>query len=163
MKHALILLFCLGISQSISAQGIHQTPSRFNSKNSIQFELMGAGYVYSINYERVVLNGSRLKTNAQVGYSYFPYLRTLIPLSINELISFGKHHAEIGAGYTYSPNGESFYMGRLGYRFQKPDGKWLFRIDYMPWSNEVASSEQSGVVYKPEWYSWAGVSFGYSF
>lgn len=163
MKRIFTLLFLISILQSLHAQEVYRKSFSFNNKNSIQFELMGVGYVYSLNYERVILNGNRFKTNAQIGYSYFPYIRTLIPISLNELISFGKHHAEIGFGYTYSPNGESFYLGRIGYRFQKPKGKWLFRIGYMPWSNNFVSSEQNGKENKPEWYSWGGITLGYAF
>ena len=45
---------------------------KIENKNSIQIELGGHGLFYSINYERIIINGDRFKTTGQLGISYYP-------------------------------------------------------------------------------------------
>jgi len=42
----------------------------FHQKNDFHLELLGAAGLYSINYERVIVNGNKLKTLASIGFSY---------------------------------------------------------------------------------------------
>ena len=74
----------------------------FNNKNSIQADIGGHMVFYGFNYERIVLNKSRLKTTVQAGFSIYTEFTNVIPfwfpLSFNQLVSFKAHHAEIGIG-----------------------------------------------------------------
>lgn len=71
------------------------TPQSFQHKNSFQAELFGHGLFYSLNYERVIVNGPRFKTTGQAGASYYPpqagIITVWMPVMINELLSFGRH------------------------------------------------------------------------
>ena len=137
---------------------------KFKFKNNIQFELLGTGGLYSVNYERFLVNRNRFKTSVQLGIS--PMFRTSwnglsIPISITELFSFKKHHLELGIGIApnfvshenHGNSWESLLNGRVGYRFQKPSGRFVFRAGYTPF------------LYFPDnkFIHWGGISIGYSF
>ena len=92
-----------------------------------------------------------------------------MPILLNELYSFGKHHIELGAGYIFtnevlrdgnlnaiSRSWNGFLTGRIGYRYQKPAGRFLIRVAFTP-VIEVQNINESG------FHPLAGVSFGYSF
>ena len=120
----------------------------FNHKNSVQLELFGHGLFYSLNYERVVLNRSLFKTTAQVGISYYPpktgIMELWIPVLVNELISFKAHNLELGGGYIFTnepvlfPESAhhrswgGFLTGRVGYRYQKPNGHLILKAAFTP-------------------------------
>jgi hypothetical protein len=113
----------------------------------------------------------------QTGIAYYPPVLNIIslwiPLSINEIVSFGNHHFELGMGVmpvaekTYlTPMGSEelmwnvFLTGRVGYRYQKPDGKFLFRAGLTPvgeYSWRAGDLTSMNVHFLP------GLSFGYSF
>lgn len=122
---------------------------KIENKNSVQFELGGHGLFYSINYERIIINGDRFKTTGQLGISYYPpntgIIELWIPVVINELISLGHHHIEIGAGYILINEKKNVYIdgefrkrmggfitGRIGYRYQKTDHKLFYRVGFTP-------------------------------
>lgn len=164
----LILLFLL-----LSSKGISASDSlTFNEKNSLQIELGGNGLFYSLIYERIILNGKRFKTTAQMGVAYYPpqtgVIDLCLPFLVNELFSFNKHHIELGLGYvfTYSatrdlennPSNwewEGFYTGRLGYRFQKPSGRIILRAAFTPFIE--------GKQYSYQFHPSGGVAIGYTF
>jgi hypothetical protein len=144
-------------------------PFEFQHKNSIQLELFGHGAFYSVNYERILLNGEKFKTTGQAGFAWYPPATDVrefwLPFSINELVSFNQHHVEFGLGTAFTNEemqrltGENtrdwstFLTGRVGYRYQKPEGRFIFRIGFTP------LYELDGNELQP----WGGVSFGYSF
>jgi len=123
-------------------------PFEFQHKNSIQLELFGHGLFYSVNYERILLNGENYKTTAQFGFAWYPPSTDVrefwIPGSINELVSFNKHHVEFGLETAFTNEemqrltGENtrewstVLTGRVGYRYQKPNGRFIFRIGFTP-------------------------------
>jgi len=117
--------------------------------NSVQLELGGHGLIYSLNYERILSNNDIFKTAGQIGISYYPPVTGIIdvwiPLGINEIISFGNHHIEAGVGViviresTREPdnsasdwNWNGFLSGRIGYRYQKPSGRFILRAGFTP-------------------------------
>jgi len=119
---------------------------RFSRKNSVQLEAGGHGFFYSLNYERFWLNENKWKASTQVGASYYTPKSGVIPLwlpiTANVMYSLKQHHVELGLGRTVTLEnmgiGEQkiywsgFWVGRLGYRYQKPDGKWLIRASFSP-------------------------------
>jgi hypothetical protein len=111
-----------------------------------------------------------LKTSGQIGVAVYPpssgIIDLWIPILINELISFDMHHLEIGAGYIFTKESDSstlasnervwngYITGRVGYRYQKPSSRFLFRIAFTPiieYNN-----------YK-EFHPSGGISIGYAF
>ena len=146
--------------------------NKFIFKNSIQIEAGGHGLFYSINYERILFNHKTFKTTVQGGISYYPKqtgVRDIwMPLVINEIFSFTKHHVELGAGYVlireasrdYENNATSWFWsgvmtGRLGYRYQAPGGRIIIRAGFTPF-----------LVYEGHNYEFhpsGGLAFGYNF
>lgn len=148
MKLHLIIILLSGIGLTVFSQTDSSRPPNFAHRNSVQFELFGHGLIYSANYELIVINQPRFKTAVQAGVSYFPptvgFRPVWIPVGINELISFGRHHLEIGLGQVITPEmGHDLHgneklqwdfllSGRLGYRYQKPDGRLIVRAGFTP-------------------------------
>jgi len=95
-----ILAFLLSFQDS-EAQEIAAS-NKFLYKNAAEFDLFGHGLFYSFNYERLIINGDRFKTLAQVGAAYYPeatdVIRFWFPLTINQLYSINQHHIELGIG-----------------------------------------------------------------
>lgn len=143
------LLALLLLLSSISSSARNVDSLKFAKKNSIQLEAGGHGYIYSLNYERIVFNKPKIKESIQFGITYYPKFLGFTDLwifaSSNSIRTFGNHHFEIGIGImstidipknlnnenvhlSWSP----FLTGRIGYRYQKPEGKFLFRIGFTP-------------------------------
>lgn len=170
MKKLTVLLALHALAIITYGQSPADSTLKFTNKNSVQFELFGHGMLYSLNYERILLNGEKFKTTGQVGFSYYPPSTDILdfwfPISINELISFNQHHLEIGAGCAFIYNAfrdandavvfwqwDNYIVGRIGYRYQKPDGRILWRVGFTPF-------------YEPpnhEIHPSGGLSVGYSF
>lgn len=169
MKEIIVVLLFTVFSLKVSGQELAKSiRSSFNNKNSLQFELFGHGLVYSLGYERILFNGDRFKTTGQVGFSYFPKstdIRTIwIPIAINGLVSFTQHHIEFGLGHVFAHDSEwePFASFRVGYRYQKPDGRLLFRVGFTPFI-EYKSALEFGVSRNVFVYPSGGAAIGYNF
>ena len=93
-----------------------------------------------------------------------------LPLIINELLSFNKHHIELGLGYVFiyeasrdSENNPSnwewngAYTGRLGYRYQKPNGRLIIRAAFTPFL------EGQAPFLNYDFHPSGGMAIGYAF
>lgn len=155
----------------VTAQKNKFATEKFKYRNSAQFEAFGPAVAYSFNYERNVVNLPRIKTSLQVGAAYIPPPTGLItlhfPINIIQLYSFHQHHIESGLGFilTFSDtdNGatplrdydyEAFMSFRLGYRYQKPESHWQFKVLFTP------ILELEG--YR-DFLPWGGMTIGYNF
>jgi hypothetical protein len=123
------------------------------------FELGGKGLLYSINYDRTIPITQYFGSEIGTGLTFFEFFSTKIQILSPEVdLYYGiTHKAEIG----YSKdivlnyiNGAKLNSVRIGYRYQKPEGRFLFRASYCPYY--VADSGGT-------WVKWAGVSFGFVF
>ena len=146
---------------NLQSQESNIADKSFAGKNSLQFEFLGNGFLYSLNYERILINREKFKTTAQVGYSMMGMGRQMFPLALTELISFNKNHIELGIGYSYADYLESRLTGRIGYRYQKPGGRLVFRIAFMPWY-EYYKDINTNVV-EQRIRPWGGLAAGYNF
>ena len=146
------------------------------SKNTIYFEALGNGVLYSLNYDRIIFTKNLFQISGRIGFSYIPYLKNNLesfndifkyPFEVNVLYG-RKSHAEIGLGYTpvfitYHENTFKIYdvysySGvRVGYRYQEPFGGFFFRIGFIPYINFPKYLKNSG----PKYY--LGFGFGYTF
>lgn len=151
----------------------------FFPKNSIYFEFLGCGIIYSLNYERVLFQKNKNAMSLRIGASYWPQLffestwRTVPMLinyqrGINKVVSF-----EIGFGgsyihYNYAPyNGiggkkiDFFYFTySAGFRFLI-NKHFLIKLDFTP-SGPTINTHADKVVGLPYAFS-GGLSLGYSF
>lgn len=121
------------------------------AKNSVYAEGLGPGLLYSVNYERLVIN----ELAVRVGLSYMSYGATAgtssssvtfmtFPITASYIgVSAGKHCLELGGGATvlYASGSASglgassegsgvggFGTVLIGYRIQPPNGGFQFRI-----------------------------------
>ena len=168
MKNVVMAIFFL-----LSINSFAQEKPQFNflKKNSVQLDLGGPGLLYSIGYERIILNGSRFKTAGKIGAAYYPpalgFIEVWLPVSVSEIISFGNHHAEVGIGYTFvndkytsaigeeSRKWDGFITPNLSYRYQKPQGRFIFKAGVTPFFERYADSY--------DMHFSGGVVFGYAF
>jgi hypothetical protein len=143
-----------------AAQEENSGNTTFSNRNIIDLELLGPGGLYSVNYERLILNRSRQKSAIRVGAGIVT--EAYCPVTYNHLFSFSQHHLELGIGVVFIIPPDAIYDMRalssfnLGYRFQKPDGKFLFKALYTP----MFELEK----YNPNFLPiWIGMTFGYCF
>ncbi len=138
--------------------------------NGIYAEALGSGLVYTLNYERWLSSSFALR----LGFGYLPVSAekkngttasesaTDAPLTLSWFpFDASSSKLEIGAGFSYIdltkpvrgfPEGSNIgYAGIVGYRYEEPDGGFLFRIDFTP------------VMLAGTLYPWGGVSLGYGF
>lgn len=167
----LITIFSLGWAQKSTAQIV-------DLRHAVYAELGGTAGIWSVNYDLMALNINEFKIGARVGWSFLTegYAGTTIdmhiPLTVNFMYAFKeKHHIELGIGTqiasyeirsvkTATDTGfvrktEALGNCTLGYRFQSPDGGFMFRAFYSPFFY------QDGIYFRYE--HWAGLSVGYAF
>lgn len=133
---------------------------------SIYVELLGGGVIYSVNYDTRFSEGED-KLGCRIGAS-FVESGVIIPTQINYLFGENKHKFEIGLGITtfleFDSDGSIYILGSgtLMYRFQKPDGNFLFRAGLSPTFVPTEDDVLYGDIGKIFWF-WPGISFGYKF
>ena len=136
--------------------------------NSLYIEIFGSGGLYSLNYDRLFTEN----IGARIGFMYFAadwlgffsdLEMFLIPSTLNFFIGTGKHKLELGAGPVIifgstgifgsdqvSGSGVA-WTGRIGYRYQQPNGGFMWKIGFTPLFGNG--------VFQP----WDGISLGFSF
>jgi len=134
--------------------GFESGSSSVTAKNSLYVSLLGQGFFYSINYERRFGDFA-----ARAGLSYFSLgasiddtsssaSLTIIPLTAQYLGLGGRNHKfEVGGGIIVArasaqANSDTFDLSdsaatafltaNAGYRYQRPDGGFLFRAGIAP-------------------------------
>ena len=161
----------------------------FKSKNLIYAEFGGNSGGYAFNYGRIIYQKDRLKIAASTGFSlmygrgneriFSTYWVPVFPAEITAFFGRSKHHLELGIGLvTYREKqfifDEDFprnirerkYWGvsivpRVGYRFQKPDGGFFYRVSYTP---SINFKNFEGAENKANFFPFGlGISLGISF
>lgn len=135
----LFLLLIVSLPSKVDAQEAGPVP------NVVYAELLGnALYGGSINYERMLTP----QFSGRVGASPFG----AFPVMLNYLPGQGQHSAELGLGVLAGASDENLLgTATLGYRYQPPVGRMVFRIGWTP----LIGAE--GVA------TWLGVSAGLAF
>jgi hypothetical protein len=144
-------------------------------------ELYGSGHGITLNAEHKITDLFKGSLSARIGFGKHPSLSYSggeyrgIPISVNYFSGKGKHHREVGIGLTYAEadRGERFWPGEnkslyvvpiFGYRFQKPSGGFVFKIQYCPHIIvKEYSDNPSYVKEKGEFFHGGGLSLGYYF
>ncbi len=149
------------------------------AKNGVYVELLGNGMIYSVNYERFL--NEKISIRAGGGTLSVNGIFLLLPLSIN-MTTFpilgnyfygaGNSKLELGAGVVLGSAKVVSIFDRererrktifeltafTGYRYQRPDGGFLFRVGltpFLPLSGD--ENRHGGLVLS------GGISFGYAF
>ena len=119
-------------------------------KNAIYFGGLGnTGTKYSLNYERKFFEHENGIFAAQLGFG-FPYAGGFASCAlVSHIFSKSKNHFEIGVGIRLVADNHYFIgehevnafgldreetvpTANFMYRYEKPDGKFLFRIGWTP-------------------------------
>jgi hypothetical protein len=147
-------------------------------KHATYLELGGTAGIWSLNYDLMFMNISNFKVGARLGLGMLGegYSGTTvdvhIPITVNFMYAFHKnHHIELGVGTQirsyeirsvqfaadtgFVRKSEALGNFSFGYRFQSPDGGFVFRACYSPFFY------QDGIYFRYE--HWAGLSLGYAF
>jgi hypothetical protein len=177
----LVLVFALFISYGATAQTETET---FTAKNAIYLEVGGSSGRYAVNYSKIFHQKGNLKLNASAGFSMWRNEKLdsrsswlpVIPLEVTAFYGKSNHHLEMGFGVT-SFLGTSldivsgtfefrdkvvfnaFIPLRVGYRYQKPEGGFFFRVGYTPIIDFPPRTGGNWSFYPYH----AGISFGKSF
>lgn len=136
--------------------------------NSFYLELVGMGRLYSVNYDRLFTENF----GARIGFMYFAADQfaffndveiLLIPTTLNFLVGTGKHKFELGAGPVFISGSSGFFgsdpvsgsgvgwTGTIGYRYQKDEGGFMWRIGFTP------------LLAGGKFFPSGGISLGFSF
>jgi hypothetical protein len=137
-------------------------------KNSIYLELLGAGVLYSINYERILFEKNRSLFSARIGFSaYFissPNSRLIIPFGLNYQIRISKSIGfEIGGAYRFVLGS---VIGNTGFRFLIKN-KLLFKINFTPQLYDPLGNGTGHILtwgsHNSNFVPYFGFSMGFSF
>jgi len=163
MRVILILFMVHIICSSLIAQVTKSKETEIKRiiHNTIYFEILGNGAIYSINFDRIIPLKNRIAMFLRVGGNQY-HGKDTDKLSFNFLGATGmlyggpRRFLDTGIGYTYfsgSPDRLITFMG--GYRFQGDKG-FSFRATPM----YIYNSEKGDTFGNNLWF---GLSFGYSF
>jgi hypothetical protein len=157
--------------------------AQIRAKNTVFAEIGGnSPSIYSFNYDRIFYQKDCFKMSFRAGFAWYPsgktelglYYTTTFPIELNLLLGKSRKYFELGLGYTqtvlagFTLEGKrnSEYIPlivspRIGYRYQKDEGGFFFRIGYTPllFPNKDFNGNRNGWRYTP----WLGISLGKSF
>ena len=144
------------------------------AENSLSFEMGGNALLYSLNYDRVLIQTDHYKGTIRIGAGVLPNVETnsgnstwlFIPIEFNNLFGPKNHFFEVSLGTTYSNSlqgANHWITGRLGYRVQPFDGGFFFRTGmvllYIPYANPINFRNELQEVFLPI----PSVAWGFSF
>lgn len=134
-----------------------------HKRKSIFLEIAGSGGFGSFNYEKQFLKKDITEFTWRAGFSIAPIDKNngfglVFPLMVNILIGKNAHKLEmgLGQGITVTTKGQPFILGTalVGYRYQREDKKWFYRVTYTPLISYLVDFQVQ---------QWFGVSIGYTF
>lgn len=131
--------------------------------NSLYFEILGNGGLYSINYDRLITEN----LGGRIGFSYLPSIDIIfssvenlivIPVMVNYFAGEDSK-LELGAGIIFvsvdnigffgfeSGEGGSAFAGTavIGYRYQPKDGGFVFRVGLTPFFSGDGAAVSGGL------------------
>lgn len=139
-------------------------------RNSLYFEGLGNGGLFSINYERMLTDG----LSARVGFGSWPTVDflalsevgrgriTTVPIMLNVLRGSGRGRFELGAGLLVGKKDSTAFQtvtGTIGLRYLAANGL-LFRLGLTPF---YGLNDESTAFPDKGFYTTAGISLGFSF
>ena len=149
LRSSFILILVVITTQKLHGQSTEISEGKIKvRKNTIFLELYGNGYHGSINYERILPINRMGAIGLRVGIgsihgldnSGYRQLYPVVPLECNYIIGGHGHYMDVGIGYSHIQHYTYKYLlvYRLGYRYQSPTGRILFRFGFTPlhWINK---------------------------
>jgi hypothetical protein len=128
-------------------------------------EAGGSGGFGSLNLDRLFYAKKNVRWSYRAGASYSPGNNNqgstpvilIFPTLINFIYGKKDHFAEAGAGQSLALSSNPAIFSRLtlnaGYRFQRNEGGWFFRVSYTPLVS---------FIYDFQWQHWGGIGIGYT-
>ncbi len=187
--YALISLLIFAGDKLLAQSETENKADIFMAKNSVHAELLGNSGLYGLHYGRIFHQKDKLKLAASLGFSlqfqreiqpiHSSYVIPIFPVEVTAFWGRYRHHLEVGIGYTAALNRRFIFdenypnnireqvhlnqalVPRIGYRYHKPEGGFLFRVGYTPIIG-ISSSNSSENIFNIFPY-WFGISLGYSF
>ena len=138
------LSFALTSSASF-AQKLAVGAAKGTNNHVLYLELGGAGYYYTVNYERLLVHKNKFAFFARAGIEYIPFggADKLLHFPVGGSFTFGekKHRAEVGLAalfrMDFSPGvgfGDGFYLTNPPTRiFLAPSAGWRFHAKPNEW------------------------------
>jgi len=145
------------------------TPDSVQKKNVVSIELGGNAIIYSINYSRIVITGINNRLYMRFGFAYLPISKLshffLLPGELYLQTGKMDHHFELGTGITYEFRVKdysddhlyNYIFLRVGYSYQKPGGRFYYRVGFTPFTGILSSSLDRLIM------PFGGISVGYLF
>jgi hypothetical protein len=137
-------------------------------RHSAYLEIFGnTGLLPSINYDYMIFSVRNNHLSSRIGFVTDFSQFMILPLEMNYFTGHTPHHFELGLGITFEiqfeDQIEDYYVpwmlvGRIGYRYQKMEGGWLFRLAFTPLCDYFSSGGFDRFI-QPS----GGFSVGYSF
>lgn len=159
-------LLLIGMSLNVA---LAQTSDHFKRKNAVYLELLGAGGLYSLNLDRILIANKINKYGIRAGFAAYGDNLTVRKGSAGMymLTGAGNHHAEIGVNAAIgnrrnpvemeSVRENKFHLvPSVGYRYQKPEGGLFLRATFLTFISISGESPK-------RLFPWLGVSIGTSF
>jgi hypothetical protein len=168
------LLTCLVVMATVSMStaqildpDIYPNEETRHRKNSIYGELLGSGFLLSVNYEREIHRTDRLQVNFRIGFGSAIFINAVPLAGVNFLIGQKKSFLELGVNgirtiaFDFFGGKGDYVLANpiIGYRFQGEEG-FIFRASLTPFFQ----------LYDPQdwipddtFIPFAGISFGYKF
>jgi len=170
MRSVVLAIFSI-VSIILLAQEDHGSkvnifPSDTNArKNIVSVELGGNGFIYSLNYSRLVCRRWIIRMGFVTLFDATDHSEYGFPFEIYSRSISGKHRFEIGAGLTsalitekgYKKDFNMFAFLRFGYGYLKPGGRFYYRFGFTPIID--FTSELNNKPFIP----FGGISAGYTF
>ena len=141
----------------VLAMGQAKNEDPISANKAIYLEIAGSSMLYAVKYDKIFHQNGRFKVAYSVGIGVFPrkferlYANVQLPLEITAMQGKGDGHFEYGIGVTpylahygtydltrsedqiFDYSGMALAVtGRLGYRYQIPDGGLLLRLSFNP-------------------------------
>ena len=175
------LLFSLFFFTSNAQPSDH---GNFEHKNNVHIWAGGPGFIYNLSYERILVNLPPIKLSMEAGASFYPAssgnIGLWFPITANQTFFAKNHHLETGLGVVFTQDEPfknqqkleaAFGMFKIGYRYQRPKGRFIFRATFTPFLELERYGTESGASFTRELrsnflnrtHAWGGVSFGYCF
>lgn len=172
----ILLSFIIGSTIFSTAFGQQITDTSNISKNTIYFEALGNGGIYSVNYDRILFTKKLFKISGGIGISYFPpsiRYNHIFTYPVEITFLYGrKNHLEVGIGYTpvFNLYNEdifkvydiySYPVLRIGYRFQKLNGGFFFKTGLLLYFLDTDFTKDYSIYGNNK--TWLGLGVGYTF
>jgi hypothetical protein len=136
-------------------------------RHSAYLEIFGnTGLLPSINYDYMILSVRNNHLSSRIGFTTDFSEGFGLPLEMDYFTGKTPHFFELGLGisfvFRFEDQFEDFsnniLVGRIGYRYQKMGGGWLFRLAFTPFTDYFSYGGLDRFI-QPS----AGFSVGYSF